>query len=323
MKTRILVTGVAGFIGSNLSKRLLDEEYDVLGVDDLSAGTLENVDRRIDFEQLDIRDKKICALFKHVSGVFHLAAKNCLPECMRYPVEAASINVVGTATVLEAARMANVHKVIYADTSAEYEGITEFPTKEDNVKPLGIYASCKHGGAVLCDSYRHLYGMNITTLRYFNVYGPAQDWRRVVPPVMSAFIIKMLQGERPSIFGAGEKRRDFIYVDDINDFHVMCLRDDRTSGRVFNMGSGVNFSVNEIYALIEEQLQTGLQPEYKAPLPGEAEITLADIHAAKALGWIPKIDIREGLQRSISYIRARVMSDISRDVVSNVAVSRS
>jgi UDP-glucose 4-epimerase len=308
MKKRILVTGVAGFIGSNLAKRLLDEGYSVTGIDNLSAGTLENIDSGVDFEQVDIRDAAISDLFEDVEAVFHLAAKNCLPECLKHPVEAASVNVVGTANVLEAARTGGVQKFVYADTSAEYEGIAEFPTKEDTVKPLGVYASCKHGGAVLSDSYRYLYGMNITTLRYFNVYGPAQDWRRVVPPVMSSFIIKMLHGDRPTIYGTGEKRRDFIYVDDINDFHLLSLRDERTSGRTFNMGSGVNFSVNEIYNLVEEQLKTDLTPRYKPDLPGEAEITLADITAARTLGWSPHVDIREGLRRSIRYIRENVLA---------------
>lgn len=313
MKKRILVTGVAGFIGSNLAKRLLQEGYFVTGVDNLSAGTLENIDPSVDFEQLDIRSNRIQHLFEGIQAVFHLAAKNCLPECMKFPVEAASVNVMGTANVLEAARTTGVRKFIYADTSAEYEGVTEFPTKENVIKPIGVYASCKHGGATLCDSYRYLYEMNVTTLRYFNVYGPAQDWRRVIPPVMSSFIIKMLHGEQPRIYGAGEKRRDFIYVEDINDFHLQILHDPRTNGKIFNMGSGINYSVKEIYSLVEEQLRTGLKPEYEAELPGEAEITLADITAAKLLGWAPKVDIREGLRRSIQYIREKVLATVQTD----------
>jgi len=323
MKKRILVTGVAGFIGSNLAKYLVDKNYYVIGVDNLSAGTLENVDQRVNFERLDIRDSATYPLFKGVDAVFHLAAKNCLPECMKHPVEAASVNVVGTANVLEAARMANVRKIIYADTSAEYEGITVFPTIEEMVKPIGVYASCKNGGAALCNSYGYLYKMNITTLRYFNVYGPAQDWRRIVPPVMSSFIIRMLNGERPVIYGTGEKRRDFIYVDDINDFHLLSLHDSRTDGRVFNMGYGKNFSINEIYHLIEEQLKTGLKADYKADLPGEAGVTLADVSAAKRVGWRPRIDIREGLRRSIEYIREKACGATEASVArTQVAAAR-
>lgn len=309
MQKRIVVTGVAGFVGSNLATRLLDCGYKVIGVDNLSAGTLDNLDGRVEFHQTDVRDPRLRDLFDGADAIFHLAAKNCLSECLKEPLEAASVNVVGTLNVLEAARKANVRKVIYADTSAEYEGITQFPTNEGRVRPTGVYAASKHGGATFCESYRELYKMNITILRYFNVYGPAQDWRRVVPPVMSAFIIRMLSGERPVIYGTGEKRRDFIYIDDVNDFHMVVLEDRRIEGQVFNVGSGINFSVNEVYALIEEHLKTGLRPIYKPELPGEAEITLADTAESLRLGWIPKVDIREGLRLSIRYIRERVIND--------------
>ena len=149
--------------------------------------------------------------------------------------------------------------------------------------------------------------MNVTVLRYFNVYGPAQDWRRVIPPVMSSFIIRMLQGERPVIYGTGERRRDFVYVDDVNDFHLLALEDQRTNGRIFNIGSGINFSVNEIYRLVEGILRTGLQPIYKPDLPGEAEITLADLTAAKSVGWKPQVEIKDGLAGTIAYLQSKVL----------------
>lgn len=307
MPKRIAVTGVAGFVGSNLAKRLLDGGYAVTGIDNLSAGTLENVDHRVQLNKVDIRASEIYALFEGADAVFHLAGKTCLPECVRDPLEAASVNVLGTLNVLDAARKAGVRKFVYADTSAEYEGIHEFPTREDHVRPIGVYAASKHGGAAFCESYRQLYGMDITIVRYFNVYGPAQDWRRVIPPVMSSFIIRMLQGERPTIYGTGEKRRDFIYVDDVNDFHLTILDDPRANGRVFNVGSGTNLSVNEVYQLVEGLLKTGLQPVYEPELPGEAEITLADLSAARSLGWSPKVTVRDGLKRTIEYLRKKVV----------------
>jgi nucleoside-diphosphate-sugar epimerase len=307
---RIVVTGVAGFIGSNLAKHLLDRGYEVVGIDNLSQGTLENVDPRVDFHRLDIRDTEVYPLLVAVDAVFHLAAKNSLTDCLAHPLEAASNNVVGTLNMLEAARQGKVRKFIYADTSAEYEGISEFPTKEDQIQPRGVYAASKHGGATFCESYRALYGMNLTIVRYFNVYGPAQDWRRVIPPVMSAFIIRMLRGEPPLIYGTGEKRRDFVYVDDVNDFHLALLNDSRSDGRIFNVGTGVNYSVNEIYGLVEALLQTGLRPIHKPDFPGEAQVTLADISSSRELGWEPKIDIHEGLRRSVQYIRQRVLQAI-------------
>lgn len=308
MPKRIVVTGVAGFVGSNLAKDLLNKGYSVVGIDNLSAGTLDNVDPRVEFHRADIREPEIFPLFKAADGVFHLAAKTSLIDCLKKPQEAVSHNVAGTLNVLEAVRAANVNKIIYADTSAEYEGIHTFPTPEDKVKPIGVYAASKHGGATFCESYRELYGINVVMVRYFNVYGPAQDWRRVIPPVMSSFILRMLRGEQPMIYGTGEKRRDFIYIDDVNDLHLTLLEKDEANGRVFNVGSGTNYSVNEIYALVEGLMKTGLKAISKPDLPGEAEITLADISAAKSLGWSPRINMEEGLRRTIDYLRGKAMN---------------
>src|SRR5215472_16193655 len=308
MRRNVVVTGVAGFVGSNLARDLLDNGYSVKGVDNLSTGTLDNVDRRTKFHNIDICSPELYPLLRGADVVFHLAAKTSLVACLNQPLEAANVNVIGTLNVLEASRQAGVQKFVYADTSAEYEGVQVFPTPEEQVRPIGVYAASKHGGAAFCDSYCKLYGMNITVVRYFNVYGPAQDWRRIIPPVMSAFIIRMLRGERPVIYGTGEKRRDFIYVDDVNDLHRLLLDDDRSHGRVFNIGSGVNFSVNEIFQLIEGILKTGLCPIYEPDLPGEAQITLADLTASRSLGWTPRVDIREGLNRSIEYLRTQVLA---------------
>jgi UDP-glucose 4-epimerase len=303
MQKRVMITGVAGFVGSNLAKRLLAAGYSVVGIDDLSAGTRDNVDSRVEFHETDFRNGAIHDLAKGVGAIFHLAAKTSLTACLEEPLEAADVNTVGTLGMLEVARKAKVAKFVYADTSAEYEGIFEFPTPEDRVSPIGVYAASKHGGWSFCESYKRLYGMNITVVRYFNVYGPAQDWRRVIPPVMCSFILRMLRGERPIIYGTGEKRRDFIYVDDVNDLHTVLLENPGSAGKVLNVGTGTNLSVNEVFELVEEQLKTGLKPIYKQDLPGEAEITLADISQAKTLGWTPKIDIREGLRRSIEYLK--------------------
>jgi len=146
VQQRVVVTGVAGFVGSNLAKKLLEKGYAVVGIDDLSAGTSENVDPRVDFHQEDIRSQEIYSLFEGADGVFHLAAKASLVDCLAKPLEAADMNVSGTLNVLEAARKANVRKFIYADTSAEYEGIHVFPTTEERIQPIGVYAASKHSG---------------------------------------------------------------------------------------------------------------------------------------------------------------------------------
>lgn len=300
---RVLITGVAGFIGSHLARRLVEAGYEVKGIDDLSAGVLTNVDPRVVFVRGDIRSRAIYPVFEDVEAVFHLAAKNCLADCLEDPVAAAEVNVAGTANVLEACRRAGVAKLVFADTSAEYEGLSDFPSRVDRVAPRSVYAQSKRAGAMFCEAYERFHGLCLTTVRYFNVYGPAQDWRRTIPPLMSALVIKLLRGERPLIYGSGAKRRDFIYIDDVTDFNVLALEDPRLDHHVYNVGSGQNHSVNEVFATVEAVLQTGIRPIYANDLPGEAEVTLADITNERRLGWSPRVALREGLERSIDSIK--------------------
>lgn len=299
----VVVTGVAGFIGSNLADRLLSEGYRVVGVDDLSYGVIEQVPDGVEFHRVDIRSPDLGHYLEGASAVFHLAAKNCISDCQEDPLETASINVHGTVNVFEAAYRAGVSRVIYAESSALYEGSTMLPTPEGEEAPESFYAVSKAAGRRFAEAYARYRGMETTALRYFCVYGPRQDYRRTIPPVMSAFIIKLLKGERPTIYGTGEKRRDFVYVDDVNDFHLLCLTDRRTVGGVYNLGSGESHSVREIYDLIQGLLGTSVEPSYQPDLPGEAWETRADIGAARALGWAPRVELTEGLRRSIAYIR--------------------
>ncbi|MBI4858017.1 MAG: NAD-dependent epimerase/dehydratase family protein [Acetobacterium woodii] len=303
---RILITGVAGFIGSNLADRLLQEGHEVVGLDNLTYGLKENIPEDVNFYQIDIRDRSIYSIFEGVDAVFHLAAKNCIADCQDDPVETADINVHGTVNVFEAARKLKVKKIIYAESSAIYEGSKLYPTPESEIKPESFYATSKLSSMYFAEAYRKFYKLKFTALRYFCVYGPVQDYRRTIPPVMSAFIIKLLMDEHAIIYGTGKKRRDFVYVDDINDFHLLCLNDERTDNRVFNLGSGVNYSINEIYKLVSELLGIHNPPIYKPELSGEAEETLADIHEAESLGWRPKTAIRTGIMRSIDYIKSEM-----------------
>lgn len=307
---KVLITGVAGFIGSNLACQLLDDNsklqdhnsYQVIGIDNLSYGLKENIPDGINFYQKDIRNKDIYDLFKEVDLVFHLAAKNCINDCQLDPVETADINVKGTVNVFEAARRANVKKVIYAESSAMYEGSSTFPTPENEMMPESFYAMSKLASSYFAKAYKRFHDLKYTALRYFCVYGPVQDYRRTIPPVMSAFIIKLLKGESPIIYGSGNKRRDFVFVDDVNDFHIRCINDPRTDNKTYNLGSGVNHSVFEIYELVSDLLKKRINPQFKLDLPGEAQITLADITEARKVGWKPKTSIRKGLQKAIEYI---------------------
>jgi UDP-glucose 4-epimerase len=320
---KVLITGVAGFIGSNLAARLLREGYEVIGIDNLAYGLKENIPEGVRFKQIDIRERGISSLFEGVDTVFHLAAKNCIADCQADPVETAEINVAGTVNIFEAARRAGVRKIVYAESSALYEGSDIYPTPESEVKPESFYAVSKIASMYFAEAYQRYFdsrsthhssptadhsslitdhSLHFTALRYFCVYGPVQDYRRTIPPVMSAFIIKLLKGEQPTIYGTGEKRRDFIYVDDVNDFHLLCVKDDRTNGKTFNVGSGVNYSVKEILIMISRMLGVTPNPIYKDDLPGEARVTLADITRARALEWEPKTPLESGLEKAIEYI---------------------
>ncbi|MDP1608984.1 MAG: NAD-dependent epimerase/dehydratase family protein [Chlamydiales bacterium] len=304
----ILITGIAGFIGSNLAERLLQEGgFKIIGIDNLSAGVREQVPQEVMFYPLDIRERSIYPLFKGVDTVFHLAAKNCIHDCQTDPVETASINVLGTVNVFEAARQAGVRKVVYAESSSLYEGSSFLPTPESEIKPESFYAASKAAPLFFANSYRRYSDLTFTALRYFCAYGPRQDYRRTVPPVMSSFIIHLLQQKRPTIYGSGQKKRDFIHIDDINDFHLQTIVDPRTDHKTFNLGSGVNYSVQEVFDLTSSLLGSHLEPVYQSDLQGEAEATLACIEEARALGWSPKISLEQGLLTSIQFIREKVL----------------
>jgi UDP-glucose 4-epimerase len=306
---KIAITGVAGFIGSNLADRLLSEGHAVVGIDNLAYGPREQIPDGVDFRLVDIRDASLTAAFAGCDAVFHLAAKNCIADCQDDPLETSDINVTGTINVLRSARAAGITRVIYAESSAVYEGSTVLPTPETEMAPQSFYAISKQAGAAFADGFARFEGMALTALRYFGVYGPRQDYRRTIPPVMSAFILALLRGQTPVIYGSGEKKRDFIYVDDVNDFHVRCLTDARTIGETYNLGYGTPYSVNEIFARIAAIVGSEITPTHLPDLAGEAQTTHADIRKARALGWQPNVDLDEGLARSIRYIRERVIAN--------------
>lgn len=303
---KILITGVAGFIGSNLADRLLAEGYEVVGIDNLSQGLETQIPEGVIFHKADIRSKDIYPLFHGVDFVFHFAAKTSIPDCQDDPISAGEINIIGTINVLEAAKMAGVKGFIYSETAAVYEGSKSLPTPETDVHPQSFYAVSKFSGGMLAEAYHRFYDLPVVRLRYFNVYGPRQDYRRSIPPVMSAFIIQLLKGEAPIIYGDGSKKRDFVHVDDVNDFHLFCLKNKGVYGKVFNIGSGENYSVLETYQMISRNLGISTPPIFKPDLPGEATETLADITEAKKLGWRPRTNIDQGIGQMIEYIKEEI-----------------
>jgi UDP-glucose 4-epimerase len=298
-KPTILISGVAGFVGSNLAERLVKEGYPVVGIDSLLQGVKEQVPKGVIFHNVDIRSRDILPLFKGADVVFHLAAKNSLYDCQQDPVGTMDINVVGTANVFNAARLAHVRKVVYAQSSVLEEG-------EARLK--GFYAISKLVDEKLADGFNAGFGLTTVGLRYFNVYGPRQDYRRTLPPIMSKFIITLLKGEQPVLFeGDEENRRDFVHVDDINVFHLLCIEDNRVDNRVFRIGSGKNYSIIEILAMIQNILGTRVTPIHKPRLENDSVAsTLADITDARALGWKPKVSLEEGLRSMVTYIRCEM-----------------
>ena len=306
---KIIITGVAGFIGSNLAEYLLKEGYKkIIGIDNLSYGLKSQIPPHIDFFEYDIRSSDIINLFEEDDIVFHLAAKNCIADCQADPLETADINISGTINVFNAAVKKKVKKVIYAESSAVYEGVNVFPTSEEQVKPKSFYAISKYCIHHFAKSYKQYYGLDTIALRYFNVYGPRQDYRRSFPPVIVSFIMSMLKGERPVIYGDGTKKRDFVYIDDINHFHKLIITEERALNKIFNLGYGKNYSVYNLYLEIEAILKTGLKPIYKDNLPGETQENLADITRVQNLGWKPEFDIADGLIKSIKYIKQHVLN---------------
>ncbi|MBI2623054.1 MAG: NAD-dependent epimerase/dehydratase family protein [Candidatus Liptonbacteria bacterium] len=305
-KKKILVTGVAGFMGSNLADRLLAAGHRVVGIDNLEYGRKEQVAEGVEFHKADIRSKEIYPLFEGVDAVFHLAAKNCLPDCQADPVATMDINVTGTANVFEAARRAKVPRTLYAESSAVEEG-------DDRLK--GFYAISKLADGKIAEGYRAEFGLDIVGLRYFNLYGPRQDYRRKSPPVMSKLIITFLKGEqsldrelgaeRPVVFeGDEDNKRDFIYVDDVNDFHMLCLTDGRVKNKLFRLGSGRSTSVKEVYDTIVKLMGVQPNPIAKPRPPGDPVVaTLADWSEAGKLGWKPKTSLEDGLRAQIEWMR--------------------
>jgi UDP-glucose 4-epimerase len=326
---KIVVTGGAGFIGSQLSKSFVDEGHDVLLLDNMSYGYLDNlvIDGKTfgRFLGVDICSPDLGKHFEGADCVFHFAGISALPVCQERPQYAMQVNVGGTANVLEAARLAGVRRVIFASTGAIYENNTDFPTKEsDPVYPALTYAVSKYQAEQLCNSYGALYGMEIVILRYFNVYGPHQDFMRLSPPLMSYLIRELLADRQPVLHSDGTQERDCIYVDDVNRLNRLCMEHPRAPGQIFNVGSGVATSVRKVYEIIARAMSSRIEPAYRPatkfwdaypklfesryPLKPEVierevrKHSLADATKSREmLGWRAEVSIEEGLTRTAKY----------------------
>ncbi|MHA2113539.1 MAG: NAD-dependent epimerase/dehydratase family protein [Candidatus Hodarchaeales archaeon] len=293
-----LVTGGAGFIGSHLVDKLLEMGHEVVVIDNESAESNEEFywnDKAQNYKY-DIRDyENTRPLYEGVDYVFHTAAEARIQPAILNPIEAVSVNCVGTVTVLQCAREANVKKVMYSSTSSGY-GFNEPPNNEDQRDDcLNPYSVSKVAGEKLCKMYNDLFGLKTVFFRYFNVYGERQPLRGQYAPVIGIFLRQRGDGETLTIVGDGEQRRDFTHVSDVVSANVLAATvevDDSSYGQMYNVGNSINYSINEIADAISDN-QTNIPPRI-----GESRVTLANNTKLKeTFGWNPKVNLMEWISK--------------------------
>ena len=306
---KALVTGGAGFIGSNLAARLLADGCHVSILDNLSTGYRSNVPShpRLRFVEGDIRDE--AAVREGIAGVdvvFHLAASVGNKRSIERPLEDAEVNVIGTLRVLEAALRNGVRKIVTSSSAGVFGELKQLPIREDHpAEPDTPYGASKLCEEKQCLAYAKLHDIEAVCLRYFNVYGPNQRFD-AYGNVIPIFVFQMLRGEPLTIFGDGEQTRDFVNVRDVVQANLRAAAARESSG-AYNIGSGTRITINRLVALLREA--SGLEPTVQQgpPRPGDVRHSLADISAARAtLGFEPVVDMRTGLAEYVRWARMEV-----------------
>ena len=295
-----LVTGGAGFIGSNLVDALLDMDHEVVVIDNEYSDAHDHLywNNDADNYKYDIRDyENTRPLYDGVDYVFHLAAEARIQPAILNPIGAISINSVGTCTVLQCAREAKVKKLMYSSTSAAY-GMNSQPNVETQPDDcLNPYSISKVNGEKLCKMYTDLFGLDTVIFRYFNVYGERQPVRGQYAPVIGIFLRQLASGELLTIVGDGQQRRDFTYVKDIVNANIMAAisnADKEAYGQVYNVGSGINYSINEVASMISKDVK------HISPRVGEARISLANVDKIyETFAWKPQQDLEEWIRKQI------------------------
>lgn len=310
--TRFLVTGAAGFIGSNLCESILSMGYRVTGLDDFSTGRRENIAELSAFDNFDfilgsITDldtcKKACT---GIDYVLHHAAWGSVPQSMEKPLGYHTNNVTGMLNMLEAALSAKVRRFIYASSSAVYgENADPSKTEERRGEVISPYAINKWMNEEYADLYCRLYGLPIIGLRYFNVFGKRQNPYSAYAAVIPVFAKALLGGKSPEIFGDGGQTRDFTYVGDVIRANLLaCLAPKEADGQVFNAACGRSYTLNELYGILQTLLSSDIKPVYSAPRPGDIRHSRADIgKAERLLGYKPLYDLDTGLRATIGWYR--------------------
>jgi len=304
-----LITGVAGFIGSHLAHALVECGESVRGLDNFSTGRIENLDGlqgKMDLHEIDLCDAKaVAAVCEGMDYVLHQGALRSVPRSVKDPRTSHESNVDGTFNLLEGARAAKVKRVVFAASSSAYGDQPGFPRRETMMpEPIAPYPAQKVMGELYMQSYWRVYGLETVCLRYFNIFGPRQVPDSPYSGVMAKFILQMMRGERPVIFGDGEQGRDFTYVDNAVQANLLASHAPRhkVAGKVFNVACGERHTLNETYRVLAGLLDYREQAEHGPERQGDVRDSLADVSAAaEAFGYRPHVGFEEGLRRTVAW----------------------
>lgn len=303
-----LVTGGAGFIGSNIVDELVLRGHKVKVVDNFMTGKRENLNgviEKIELIEGDIRDLDLMKkAMNGVEYVIHQAAFRSVPKSIDNPTLTNDINVAGTLNVLIAAKEAGVKKLVYASSSSAYGETDKFPeTETDLPNPVSPYAVSKLTGEYYCNTFSATFGLPTASLRYFNVFGPRQNPESKYSTVVPLFIYRMQKGLSPLVDGDGKQSRDFTYIDNVVNANISAaLTDTGTSGQVFNVACGETHSVLDLVDNLNELMNKNIKPEFGPPRPGDVKRTEANIDKIKkTLKFEPKVGFSEGLGRTLDW----------------------
>ncbi|MDT3766194.1 SDR family oxidoreductase [Priestia filamentosa] len=314
-ETTFLVTGAAGFIGSNLVETLVNKGYKVRGLDNFSTGRKINVEEFIhkdnyEFIEGDIRDFKTCQdACEGIDYVLHQAALGSVPRSMREPLIYEDNNIKGTANMMEASRIAGVKKFVYASSSSVYGDSPNLPKVEgDEGRVLSPYALTKKVNEQYGELYTQIYGLECIGLRYFNVFGRRQDPDSQYAAVIPKFIKALRTGEQAEIYGDGEQSRDFTYIENVVEANLKsCLAPKEACGKAYNIAFGERFTINQMYSIMCEQLGVSLPPKYLEPRAGDIKHSLASRQSAeKSIGYAPDWNFTNGFVEAINWYKENI-----------------
>ena len=299
----ILVTGGAGFIGSHIVDKLIENNYDVIILDNLTAGNKNNINPKAEFVNADIRDKDLDEKinFKDIEVVIHQAAQINVRYSVENPVNDANINILGIINILEFMEKYDINKIIFASSGGAVYGEPNYLPVDENhpINPLSPYGLSKYVGEEYIKLYNRLHGIEYAILRYSNVYGERQDPRGEAG-VISIFIDKMLKNQNPVIFGDGNQTRDFVYVGDVARANLMALN---WKNEIVNIGTGKETSVNELFNIIKNEIGFKRTAIYDKPREGEVYRIYLNIKKAESLGWKPEVDLKEGIKKVVNWMK--------------------